>query len=160
MSSNKRDKWIDGNPRYNKHYWLSPLWLWERAAKLLGVTKEELFDPCPHPRPAGVDGLNSDWGNNTYVNPPFPTTEQLVKGKLETTSLMNWVAKSIQESRKGRNVALVLPVDRRVHHLVNAGAELYSVGDVRWEATEGGSATRRSARPIMAFILRGKKQTS
>jgi hypothetical protein len=160
MSSDKRDKWIHGNPQDGKHYWLSPSWLWERAARLLGVTKEQLFDPCPHPRPAGFDGLNSEWGDKTYLNPPFPRTEQLINGELKSVGVTPWVKKALQERDKGKDIVLVFPVDRWIHLLLKAGVETHSVGDVRWESTEDRSTISGSCRPIMAFILKGKKQTS
>ena len=155
--SNTRNKWIEGNPRDGKHYWLSPSWLWNRAAKLLGVSKEKLFDACPYPRPEGFDGLNSEWGEATYVNPPFLPCEQVIDGKKKMVSMTPWIKKCIAESEKGKDVLLVIPVDRWLHLLLREGVEFHSVGDVRWEATEDRSTCNGSSRPVMAFILRGKK---
>lgn len=153
--SKKRDKWVEGNPRDGKHYWLSPSWLWEREAKILGVTKEELFDPCPYPKPEGFDGLNSEWGKYVYLNPPFFTTDQVVDGVVQKAGITAWIKKALQERDKGNSVVIVLPADRWLHTLLEAD-ELLPQGDVRWMATEDGSQTNGASRPIVAFVLRAK----
>ncbi len=62
------NKFHQGNRTDKKHYWLTPPALMEQ------LQAEFQFDsdhPCPYPLPAGFDGLTSDWGASSYVNPPF-----------------------------------------------------------------------------------------
>lgn len=126
--------------RDGRHYWLTPPELMEK------LNKEFRFDcdACPYPRPDGYDGLMSEWGMSTYVNPPFegPT---------------KWVRKSLEEHGKGKTVVFVFPTDKWIHYLLKAGAELRSLGDVRWCATEDRRAGNGIGRYTMAFILRGKR---
>lgn len=124
-----------------RHYWLTP-------PALMAELDEEFrfnFDPCPYPRPEGFDGLTDEWGERSYVNPPFGP------------GLTAWVRKAIAESEKGKDVVIVLPTDKWIHYLLRAGAELRSLGDVRWHATEDGTPGKGIGRFTMAFILRGRK---
>ena len=128
----------NGTNKDGKHYWLTP-------PDLLRSLQEEFgfdFDACPFPRPDGFDGLNVEWGTATYVNPPFsgPT---------------KWVRKAIEENKKGTTVVFVFPTDKWIHYLLKAGAEMRSLGDVRWHAIEDGKPGKGIGRYTMAFILRG-----
>ena len=52
------------------------------------------FDPCP-PNP-DFDGLNCEWGNCNFVNPPYG--REIVK----------WVDKALEEFAKGKTVVLLV----------------------------------------------------
>lgn len=122
-----------------KHYWLTP-------PDLMKKLDDEFhfdFDPCPYPRPDDFNGLCVEWGKSNYVNPLFQSPTQ-------------WAKKCIQENQKGKTVVLVFPLDKWIHRLIAAGAELRSLGDVRWCAIEDGSPSKTGiGRYTMAFILRG-----
>lgn len=123
-----------------KRYWLTP-------PDLMAELNEEFdfdFDACPNPRPEGFDSLKEEWGESAYVNPPFfgPT---------------KWVRKCIEEHKKGKTVVFVFPTDKWIHYLLEAGAELRSLGDVRWHSVEDGKPGKGIGRYTMAFVLRGKK---
>ena len=68
--------------------WQTPDWLMKHF--------KNHFDPCP--ANADFDGLNVDWKDPCYVNPPYSTP-----GK--------WIKKAIEESKKGINVVMLLRVD-------------------------------------------------
>lgn len=123
-----------------KHYWLTPPDLMDSLQKEFDFD----FDACPFPRPFEFDGLETEWGNSTYVNPPFqgPTA---------------WVRKAIAEHKKGKTVVFMFPTDKWIHYLLQAGAELRSFGDLRWHAIEDGSKGKGIGRFTMGFILRGTK---
>lgn len=71
-----------------------------------------------------------------------------------------WVRKAIEESRKGKRVVLVYPVDKWVLMLLKEiGANVRNLGDVRWLATEDGSIGKRTGRHIACFILDGSFTT-
>lgn len=141
-------KFGDGNGEDGKHYWLTP-------ADLYATLQAEFafdFDPCPFPLPESFDGLTCDWGASNYVNPPFGSIIHDGKKKGPTA----WVRKAITESKKGKRVVLVYPVDKWILMLLEAGAEVRNLGDVKWLATEDGSAGKGTGRHIACFILEGK----
>ncbi len=68
--------------------------------------------------------------------------------------------KAIEEHRKGKLVVLVFPVDKWVlmllKEILGEAAEIRNLGDVKWLATEDGSAGKGTGRHIAQFILRSK----
>jgi hypothetical protein len=71
-----------------------------------------------------------------------------------------WVRKAITEWQKGKLVVLVYPVDKWLLMLLKAilgdHGEVRNLGDVKWLATEDGSAGKGTGRHIACFILRPK----
>lgn len=59
---------------------------------------EGWFDPCPLKENVFIDGLKMEWKNLTYVNPPY-------------SNPLPWVEKAIKESKEGKTIVLLLPVD-------------------------------------------------
>jgi len=128
-----------------KHYWLTPPDLYAR----LNATYQFDFDPCPHPLPSNFDGLTCDWGQSNYVNPPFGSVVHEGKKKGPTA----WARKAIAENRKGKRVVLVYPIDKWVLMLIEAGAKVSNLGDVKWLATEDRSEGKGTGRHIACFVL-------
>ena len=58
----------------------------------------EWFDPCPYDNNPNNDGLDIEWKDKTYVNPPY-------------SKPMPWIEKAIEESNKGKIVVMLLKVD-------------------------------------------------
>ena len=123
----------DGN-----HYWLTPKDIYEK----LDAEFHFDFDPCPYPRPEEFDGLEAEWGQSNYVNPPF-------KGPTK------WVRKAIAEAGKGKRVVFVFPIDKWIHYLLEAGAEVRNLRDIKWCSIEDGKPGKGTGRFIAAFILDG-----
>jgi hypothetical protein len=133
--------------KLEKKYWLTPPDVYKKLHDEFGFD----FDPCPCPKPDGYDSLNIEWGDVTYVNPPFRKKDG-VDGKGPTA----FVRKAIEENKKGKTVVLMIPVQSYVNLLLEAGAEIRSAGRVRWlEATT--KEPTKGPSPIACFILRGKK---
>jgi len=63
------------------------------------------------------------------------------------------VRKAVAESKKGKRVVLVYPIDKWVLFLLANGARVSNLGDVRWLATEDGSAGKGTGRHIACFVL-------
>lgn len=140
------NKFHSGNRSDGKHYWLTP-------HELMSQMQSEFdfdFDPCPFPKPDDFDGLTCEWGRRSYVNPPFGSIMHDGKKKGPTA----WARKAIIEVRKGKTVVLVYPVDKWILMLIEAGAEIRNLGDVRWRATEDDSQGKGTGRHIAQFILR------
>lgn len=141
------NKFHAGNGTDGKHYWLTPP---ELYATLNAEFKFD-FDPCPFPLPKDFDGLTCEWGSSNYVNPPFGSIIHEGKKKGPTA----WVRKAIEEHAKGKTVVLVYPVDKWILMLLNivGGVEVRNLGDVKWRATEDGTAGKGTGRHIACFIL-------
>ena len=130
-------------------YWLTPPNIYEDLNREFGFD----FDPCPFPRPENYNGLDVDWGNVNYVNPPFRTKDSY-KGLGPTA----FVRKAIQEKEKGNSSVILIPTQSYVNLLLDAGAELRSMGRVRWLDTET-KEPWKSPVAITAFVLRGKSRS-
>ena len=139
------NKFHIGNGSDGKHYWITL----EGVYAPLNAEFAFDFDPCPYPLPEGFDGLTCEWGKSNYVNPPFGSIMHQGRKKGPTA----WARKAIAEHEKGKSVVLVYPIDKWVLMLLKAGAEVRNLGDVRWLATEDGSAGKGTGRHIAAFIL-------
>lgn len=137
----------EGN-KDGKHYWLTP----PQLMKSLNDEFKFDFDPCPFPKPENFCGLQTEWGQSNYVNPPFGSI--IIDGKKKGPTA--WARKAIEQHAKGKTVVMVYPIDKWIHYLIGAGAELRSLGDVQWLATEDGTPGKGIGRYTMAFILRGK----
>lgn len=59
---------------------------------------KDWFDPCPLDPDWVEDGLLADWGEYTYVNPPY-------------RDISSWVTKAIYESGEGKTIVLFVPAD-------------------------------------------------
>lgn len=124
-------------------YWLTPSGIYQKLNDEFHFD----FDPCPHPKPEGFDGLNVEWGTSNYVNPPFRRKDGNGIGPTA------FVRKAIQELKKGKSSVLVLPVQSYVNLLLEAGAELRSMGRIRWLEINTLEETKQPS-PICCFILR------
>lgn len=69
-----------------------------------------------------------------------------------------WVRKAIEENKKGKRVVIVFPVDKWLLMLVEAGAKISNLGDVKWVATEDGSPGNGTGRHIAQFVLEGGEE--
>lgn len=59
---------------------------------------EDWFDPCPLNENWIKDGLNMEWKNKTYVNPPY-------------SKPLPWINKAIEENKKGKTIVMLLRMD-------------------------------------------------
>jgi hypothetical protein len=140
----------NGNSKDGKHYWLTPPELYNQLNEEFAFT----FDPCPYPKPEDFDGLDAEWGQSNYVNPPFGVV--IHKGKKKGATA--WARKCIEESKKGKRVVMVYPIDKWVLMLLQAGAKVRNLKDVKWIATEDGSVGPGTGRHIACFVLEGEKE--
>jgi hypothetical protein len=139
------NKFHVGNGEDGKHYWLTPPDIYASLHAEFKFT----FDPCPYPKPDDFDGLTMPWGSSSYVNPPFGSI--IHKGKKKGPTA--WVRKALAEQKLGKRVVLVYPVDKWLLMLLEAGAKVRNLKDVKWLATEDGSAGKGTGRHIACFIL-------
>ncbi len=136
-----------GNKADGKHYWLTPPELFEE----LNEKFEFDFDPCPFPKPEDFDGLRAEWGESNYVNPPFGSYTDPSDNKKKGPTA--WANKAIKEFRKGKRVVLVYPIDKWVLKLIQEGALITNMGDVRWHSTENGEKGPGTGRYVAMFVL-------
>jgi len=132
-----------GSNKDGRHYWLTPPELMKQLQDEFGFN----FDACPYPRPEDYDSLTVDWGESTYVNPPFsgPTA---------------WVRKAIAESEKGKQVVFVFPVYKWILMLLTHPnlKEVRNLKDVKWCAIEDGKPGKGMGQHIACFVLDGRAE--
>jgi len=137
--------YLEGSASDGKHYWLTPEDLMAEIQAEFDID----YDPAPYPRPDGFDGLTAEWGQSNYVNPPFGVVMQNGKKKGATA----WARKAIEEYKKGKKVVMVYPIDKWVLMLLDAGAEVRNLRDIRWLAIEDKKQGKGTGRWIAMFIL-------
>ena len=125
-------------------YWLTPPDLFKKLDDEFHFN----FDPCPYPYQR--DGCEIEWGTSNYVNPPFRKKDAM-NGHGPTA----FVRKAIEENKKGKQSVLIIPIQSYVNLLLEAGAEMRSMGRVKWiDGISGKACTGPSS--VSLFILRGK----
>lgn len=152
----EQNKFHAGNGADGKHYWLTPPTLMQNLQLKFNFD----FDPCPFPKAEDFDGLTAEWGQSSYVNPPFGSIMHQGPGdkKPKKKGMTAWVRKAIQEQEKGKHVVIVFPVDKWILMLVEAGVKISNLGDVKWLATEDGSPGKGTGRHIAQFVLEPKNK--
>lgn len=139
------NKFHVGNGADGKHYWLTPPDLYAELDAQYAFD----FDPCPYPKPDDFDGLTAEWGASNYVNPPFGSI--IHEGRKKGPPA--WVRKALAEHAAGKRVVLVYPVDKWLLMLLEAGASVRNLRDVKWCATEDGSPGKGTGRHVAMFVL-------
>jgi hypothetical protein len=141
-----------------KHYWLTPPDLMQELLEEFDFD----HDSCPFPKPLNYDGLTSDWGLSTYVNPPFGSiihqgpNDKKPKKKGPTA----WARKSILEYKKGKKVVMVYPLPKWVLMLLEHASEVRNLGDVKWHSIEDNVAGPGIGQHVACFILDPSKNES
>ena len=124
-----------------KRYWLTPP---ELYASLHAEFNFD-FDPCTYP--ITHNALEIPWGKMNYVNPPFRSKDG---------SPTKIVRKGIEESKLGKSSFFTLPTQSYVNLLLEAGAQLRSLGRVKWLEVET-KEPMPGPSPITGFYLPGKQ---
>lgn len=104
-------------------------------------------DVCPFPKPDEWDALNAQWGESNFVNPPFRKADGNGFGPTA------FVRKAIEENKKGKRSVLIIPTQSYVNLLLEAGAEVRSMGRIKWLECETNEECK-SPSPITMFILK------
>lgn len=128
-------------------YWLTPPEVYARLNEEFDFD----YDPCPYPCPPDHDGLTTEWGRCSYVNPPF--CKEDCKGNV---GLTEWCRKAVAEQAKGKTSVLVLPAHSYLSVLAQAGAELRDLGRVCWLEVNS-KKPAAAAKTTIGFVLRGKR---
>lgn len=111
---------MDEKPK--KEFWLTPPDIY---AKLNNEFNFD-YDPCPYPF-NGIDGTETEWGQSTYCNPPFRKADGQ-NGKGPTA----FIRKAIEENKKGKTIVIMINTNAFINMLIEAGAEMRSMGRVKW----------------------------
>jgi len=127
----------------NKKYWLTPPEIYKQLNNEFYFD----FDPCPYPFINGYNGLTVPWGKSNYVNPPFRKKDSPFGGPTA------FVRKAIEENKNGKNSVILIPVPSYVNLLLEAKAELRSMGRIKWLEAET-LEPMKSPSSICCFILR------
>lgn len=150
-------EFIDTSHRIDtRHYWLVP-------PEFISSLSNEFnfdFDPCPHPRPGGFCGLEAEWGNCNWVNPPF-TGMVKTPGKRKIGP-MAWARKALKELSKGKTSVLIFPIYqvRVISFLEDYCSEIRYAGKIRWLSVEDmtpNPAESSSIQPCVLIILKPTK---
>jgi hypothetical protein len=131
----------------NKKYWITPPDIYQTLNEEFNFD----FDPCPYPLPDNFNGLEVPWGNSNYVNPPFRKRD-FAFGAGPTA----FVRKAINEKEQGKLSVIILNTMLHINLLLEAGAELRSMGRVRWLDCRNGEEWKSPSNTTL-FILRPNK---
>ena len=101
---------IDVYAGADSRYWIIPPEIYEPLNNEFHFN----FDPCPYPFER--DGIEIEWGNYNWVNPPFRRRDA-INGHGPTS----FVRKGIEEAKNGKTSVFILPVQNYVNLLLWGG---------------------------------------
>jgi len=131
----------------SKEYWIIPPEIYKKLDQEFKFD----FDPCPYQHIDGFDGTVVEWGKSNWVNPPFRKSDGKF-GKGPTA----FIRKAIEENKKGKDVVVIINTNAFINMLIDAGAEMRSMGRVKWLDGKTGEAWKSPACTTL-FILKGDK---
>ena len=137
---------IDVYAGADSRYWIIPPEIYEPLNNEFHFN----FDPCPYPFER--DGIEIEWGNYNWVNPPFRRRDA-INGHGPTS----FVRKGIKEAKNGKTSVFILPVQNYVNLLLWGGAEIRPLGRVNWLDARTGKKMQAASNNAI-FILRGKNE--
>jgi len=80
---------------------------WTTPINLKNKLNEEFnfddFDPCPLNDNPDINGLEIEWADKTFVNPPYSKLGSTKKGGI------GWIEKAHIEAQKGKLIVLLVP---------------------------------------------------
>lgn len=123
---------------------------WKTPPEIMKALQDEFkftHDVCPFPKPDGFNSLAGPWGDINFVNPPFR------RGDGNGFGPTAFVRKAIEENKLGKKSVLIIPTQSYVNLLLEAGAELRSMGRIRWRECDTNEECK-SPSPITMFILK------
>jgi len=124
-------------------YWLTPPEIYKKLNEEFSFD----FDPCPYPKSEDWDALSMEWGKMNFVNPPFRPNDGNGKGPTA------FVRKAIEEKEKGNSSVILIPTQSYVNLLLEAGAELRSMGRIKWLEVNTREPMKGPS-PITCFVLK------
>jgi hypothetical protein len=129
----------------SKRFWLVPPSIYNNLNSEFSFD----FDPCPYPRPKKFNGITVPWGRVNWVNPPFRRADAAF-GAGPTA----FIRKAIEEQKKGNTSVIIINTMSFINLLIEAGAEVRSMGRVRWLDCRTGEPWTHPSNTTL-FILRG-----
>ena len=135
MPPSKNDKWATPKELYNK----------------LNDEFKFNYDPCPiNWKPGDADGLQTEWGASSFVNPPYSDTA-------------SWIQKAHGEWKKGKQVVMLINAitdTRAFHKFIYNQAELrFLPGRIKFvDYTDPANPKTKAAnvKPSMLVIFKQK----
>lgn len=131
--------------------WSTPLDLYQ---KLDNEFHFDDFDPCPLNDDPSVDGLQLNWADCTFVNPPYNRLKSTKKNGI------GWVEKAHIEAQKGKKIVMLIPArtDTTWFHDIIVKNN-YKTRFIKGRLKFGGSKTSAPF-PSMIVIFQTKTEVS
>lgn len=126
-----------------KKFWKTPPEIMEALNREFKFT----HDVCPYPKPQDHNALEMPWGAVNFCNPPFRKEDGNGFGPTA------FVRKAIEENKLGKKSVLIIPTQSYVNLLIEAGAEVRSMGRIKWLECETNEVCK-SPSPITMFYLK------
>ncbi len=103
-------------------------------------------DPCPIDWKEGdADGLATEWGSSTFVNPPYSTTAK-------------WIEKAHNEAQKGKTVVMLINAitdTKAFHQFIYGKAEVrFLKGRVKFINPAEPTKRTPAPKPSMVVVFR------
>ncbi len=129
-------------PKSKTDKWATPSALYTQLDSEFHFT----CDPCPIDWKDGdADGLTTDWGPSTFVNPPY-------------SNVAKWIAKAHAEWTKGKTIVMLLNAitdTKAFHEYIYGQAELrFLKGRVKFVDPSNPTKNAPSPKPSMLVIFR------
>jgi len=137
---------MDRSGKLNDDHWQTPQWLYDELDKEFNFD----FDPCPIY--ADFNGLEVEWGNSNFINPPY---NRIDKPKFIKKAFDTW--------QQGKTCVLLIPAatgTKQFHELILPHAEIRflkgRVAFVEGLKPRDSQATKKGKHDSMIVIFKGK----